>query len=113
MSNIDLGNAPTGTPPTDAEKRQIRKALGIDVPTVANFATDYTFTAPTGTFEAGEKKLYHLKSSGGGSLSLSGISIPSESLISFPKTLASGETYVSQISYIGSGWRLTAFVGGY
>jgi hypothetical protein len=113
MSNIDLGNAPTGTPPTTGEQRQIRKALGIDVPTIENFATDYTLTAPTGTFQAGEKMLYHLKSTSGGSLSLSGITTPSDSLISFPKTLVSEETYVSQISYVNSGWRLITFVGGY
>lgn len=115
MSNIDLGNAPTGTPPTDAEKRQIRKALGIDVPTVTNFTTNYTLAAPTSgsPFDAGEKRLYHLKSTNGGSLSLSGIAIPSDSAITFPKTLASGETYVAQVSYINSGWKLITFVGGY
>jgi len=87
--------------------------LGIDVPTVANFATDYTLAAPTGTFQAGEKMLYHLKSTNGGSLSLSGITTPSDSLISFPKSLVAEETYVSQISYVASGWRLVTFVGGY
>lgn len=42
-----------------------------------------------------------------------GIVIPSDSLLTLPKTLTAGKSYMAKMYYNGSNWELLSFIGGY
>ena len=82
-------------------------------PTILTPAAPLTLTPTAGTFVAGDRQLFHITPTGNQSLELSSIVVPSDSAITFPKTLTGGKLYVVQITYSGSFWMLTSLVGGY
>ena len=92
------------------------KQAGIDslkINTPLTGSSSLTLDAPTGSFVEGDRRQYFVKSTGGGDLSLNGITIPSDSLITFPKTLEADKTYIVQIVYVNSVWGLSTVIGGY
>lgn len=94
-----------------ADKQAGVDNLKINVPLTGS--SSLTLNAPTGSFEEGDRRQYFAKSTSGGDLSLSGITIPSDSLITFPKTLEANKTYIVQIVYVNGDWGLATVVGGY
>jgi hypothetical protein len=74
----------------------------------------YELPIPSGTPQPGAKAKFYITASGADrDLTLAtGIRVPSDSAITFPKTLTSGETYIVQLEYLGSFWMLTTIVGG-
>lgn len=42
-----------------------------------------------------------------------GITIPSDSLLTLPKALTAGKSYMAKMYYNGSNWELLSFIGGY
>jgi hypothetical protein len=76
--------------------------------------TAYELPNPTaGTFR-GQRIKYHIQPDGAAiDLTINAsIAIPSDSGITFPKTLADGETYIVALEWIGSKWMLTTLIGG-
>lgn len=76
--------------------------------------TAYELPNPAaGTFR-GQRIKYHIQPDGGAiDLTINAaIAIPSDSGITFPKTLADGNTYIVALEWIGSKWMLTTVIGG-
>ena len=76
--------------------------------------TAYELPDPTaGTFR-GQRIKYHIQPNGAAiDLTINAaIAIPSDSGITFPKTLADGNTYIVALEWIGSKWMLTTVIGG-
>jgi hypothetical protein len=61
----------------------------------------------------GEKLEVRIYAASAAPVTFSGINIPSDSLISLPKTLTTGQSYLVGFKYIQTGWGLSSFVGGY
>lgn len=80
----------------------------------ATFSTSKTLGVPTGGSEGSRLELW-LKSTGSAqTLSLNAaILVPSDSAISFPKTLTQNKTYIVLLKYNGTAWMLVSLVGGY
>ena len=103
--------------PSDAQKLTIRGSINASKAasvTPVTAVAAYELPIPSGTPTLGDRaKFYILASGADRDLTLAaGIRIPSDSGISFPKTLASGKTYIVQIEYMGSFWMLTTVIGG-
>jgi hypothetical protein len=113
MSNIDLGDTPVGTPPTPEQRAQLRAAIEGAALGVLTPDSPLSLSPTAGTYAVGDKQLFHITPSGAQDLSLTDIVVPSDSAITFPKTLNDGELYIVQITYSGSFWMLTSLVGGY
>jgi hypothetical protein len=76
--------------------------------------TAYELSDPTaGTFR-GQRIKYHIQPDGAAiDLTINAaIAIPSDSGITFPKTLVDGETYIVALEWIGTKWMLTTLIGG-
>jgi hypothetical protein len=112
--NIDLGNVPVGTPPSAEQREQLRAAIGGRALSIVTPTSAYQLPVPTGTFGVGDVARFHITPTGDQDLTLaSGIVIPSDSAVVFPKTLEDGKLYIVQITYSGGFWMLTSLVGGY
>lgn len=103
--------------PSTSQKTTIRGVIDAEkvVPiTVVNAEAAYEVPVPSGTPAAGDKAKFYITASGDNrDLTLAtGIRVPSDSAITFPKTLTSGQTYIVQLEYLGSFWMLTTVVGG-
>ena len=103
--------------PSTAQKLTIRGVIDAEkaVPITAVTAVEpYEVPVPSGTPAAGDKAKFYVTASGAArDLTLAtGIRVPSDSAVTFPKTLTSGETYIVQLEYLGSFWMLTTIVGG-
>tara|TARA_R110000868_G_scaffold81982_1_gene231800 strand:- start:12 stop:668 length:657 start_codon:yes stop_codon:yes gene_type:complete len=83
-----------------------------DLPEILAPSTALTISPPAGTYAVGYKHVYYVTPSGAQGLDFSGISIPSDSGISLPKTLADGKLYVVQIIWSGTIWMLVTVIGG-
>lgn len=77
-------------------------------------STSYTLPLPSnGTF-LGEKKEYFIRPSTSVDLNLNvSIKRPSDSGLTFPKTLTANELYIVVLRWNGSAWMLVSLVGGY
>ena len=94
-----------------ANKQSAVDNLKINIP--LSGAGALILTAPAGSFAEGDRRQYFIESTGGGNLTLSAIALPSDSLISFPKTLQANQTYIAQIIYVNGSWGLSTLIGGY
>jgi hypothetical protein len=120
MPNLTLSTAMDAflaQTPSDAQKLTVREVIDAekDVPiTTVTAVAAYEVSVPSGTPTAGDRvKLYITASGADRDLTFAaGIRIPSDSAVTFPKTLTSGETYIVQLEYLGSFWMLTTIVGG-
>lgn len=83
-----------------------------DLPEILTPSTALTISPPAGTYAVGYKHVYYITPSGAQDLNFSGISIPSDSGISLPKTLTDGNLYVVQIIWSGTIWMLVTVIGG-
>jgi hypothetical protein len=73
-----------------------------------------TIDEPTNPVEGARLELWLTASGANRSLDVDpAIVLPSESAVSFPKTLTSGQTYALMLRYNGSAWWLVSLVGGY
>jgi hypothetical protein len=112
----DYEDFPIPTADATTNAAEIREALGaapIVTPTILTPSAPLELSPTAGTFGAGDKQLFHITAAGAQDLSLSGIVVPTDSAITFPKTLNDGELYIVQITYSGGFWMLTSLVGGY
>jgi hypothetical protein len=82
------------------------------LPEILTPATALTISPPSGTYAVGYKHVYYVTPSGAQTLAFNGISIPTDSGISLPKTLTDGHLYVVQIIWSGSIWMLVTVIGG-
>jgi hypothetical protein len=81
--------------------------------TLVQPASNYALPNPTSGTLRGQRLKYHIKPSAGIDLTIHpSIAIPSDSAITFPKALISGETYIVALEWIGSKWMLTTLIGG-
>jgi hypothetical protein len=88
-------------------------ASQIAATTLVEPSSNYELPNPTSGTLRGQRLKYHIKPSAGIDLTIhASIAIPSDSAITFPKTLTSGETYVVSLEWIGSKWMLTTLIGG-
>jgi hypothetical protein len=118
MSNLDLGNAPVGTPPTVEQQKQLRTSFDIQAePILVTPTTPYSLTHPANGDYLGEKYELIIKPNGVSVDfdidSLSTILIPTDSGITFPKTLLADHSYFVMLRWDGNFWCLVSFVGGY
>jgi hypothetical protein len=119
MSNIDLGNAPVGTPPTVAQQKQLRTSFDIQAEPVLVTPTTspWYLASPTNGSYLGEKYELIIRPDGVSVDfdidNLSTILIPSDSGITFPKTLLANHAYFIMLRWDGNYWCLVSFVGGY
>lgn len=93
----------------DAAVWELEEAAELLEPTTA-----YELPNPAaGTFR-GQRIKYHIQPDGAAiDLTINAsIAIPSDSGITFPKTLADGNTYIVALEWIGSKWMLTTVIGG-
>ena len=92
-----------------------RAALVIDdIPSVVNFASNYTVPVPGVAPAAGDTQLLHVTSAAGGDLTFDpAIGIPSDSPFTGTKPLTAGELYIVKLQYSGTFWMLVSLVGGY
>jgi len=75
---------------------------------------DVTLNAPTGGSEGLKLELWLTPSGANRNLSLNvAILIPTDSAISFPKTLTSAKTYIVLFKHNGTAWMLASLIGGY
>lgn len=89
----------------------IRAYNTATVPTVTN---DYTVPKPADGTYAGQKAIYHIKSSGGGNLTLTaGIKVASLSTTVFPFTLEADKVYIVQLIWGANGWMFVTLTGGF
>jgi hypothetical protein len=88
-------------------------ALQPAPPTILTPDSPLSLSPTAGTYAVGDKQLFHITPSGAQDLTLTDIVVPTDSAITFPKTLNDGELYIVQITYSGSFWMLTSLVGGY
>jgi hypothetical protein len=97
-----------------AAARATIEAAHSSAPTIVTAEAAYEVPVPSGTPAAGDKAKFYITASGDNrDLTLAtGIRVPSDSAITFPKTLTSGQTYIVQLEYLGSFWMLTTVVGG-
>ena len=79
----------------------------------ASLTAAATIQVPTGGSEGMELELRLTASGADRALSFaSGISIPSDSAIAFPKTLSNGKTYIVRLRRGATKWALLSLVGG-
>jgi len=82
--------------------------------TVLTPSSNYELTFPTGTFSLGDVKRYNITPTAGIDLSFHvDISIPSDSIITFPKALTADLLYIVRLEYAGTFWMLTTIQGGH
>ena len=133
---IDLGDNPVGSRPSTAQAAQMRTALGIGIiynlgtvsastltPVLSNGSFQYglitnnvEIQVPTDSthIENNSITLSLLASGADRTIAFAaGILTPSESFITWPKTLTSGKSYVAKLIYTHGSWVLISLVGGY
>jgi hypothetical protein len=134
--SIDLGDIPVGTPPTNAEKLQILKAISAAPYNAGNVTGDISLDVDNGIIQKltltgatvarefnppthGAEGIFltvRITSATGVSRTLTfdaAIVIPSDSGLTLPKALTAAKTYLAKLYYNGAAWELVTLVGGY
>jgi hypothetical protein len=85
-----------------------------DLPEILTPSSALTISPLSGTYAEGYKHTFYITPTGSAqTLDFSGIAIPSDSVITLPKSLEESKLYIVQITYYGGFWMLTSVVGGY
>lgn len=81
---------------------------------VATVTGNLTLNPPANGVEGSRLELWLTPSGANRNLSLhASILIPSDSAVSFPKTLTNGDLYIVTLRHNGTAWMLVTLVGGY
>lgn len=79
----------------------------------ATLTGNVTLNPPSNGREGVRLRLWLTPSGTNRELYLSGIKTPSDSALTFPKTLIGGQLYVMLLQHNGTSWMLLSLVGGY
>lgn len=82
--------------------------------TVPLVTTDYEVPLPANGTYYGQKAIYHIKSTGGGNLTLhASLKVASLSTTAFPFALTAGKVYIVQLIWTPNGWAFATLTGGF
>lgn len=114
--SFDIGNTPAAPAPTVAEQKQFRSAIGIQAePSLQAPTTAYELPAPASGEYLGQKFEYLIRPNGiAVDLTLNiAIKTPSDSGLTFPKSLTADKGYFVLLRWDGFDWCLVSLVGGF